>query len=108
MIERKRVDAKIFIVENPASVAAWKFLNRQFERELEIGRPKRGIEKCAKTLGSENIQRCFASIQMKCAQQAGNAVEMISVEMTDEDGMDAASLYSRSHQLELGALAAVE
>jgi hypothetical protein len=33
---------------------------------------------------------------------------MISVKMTDEDGMDAASLYGRSHQLELGALATIE
>jgi hypothetical protein len=67
MIERKRVDAKLFLVENPAAVAAWKFLNRQFKCELEIGGPKRGIEKCSKTLGSENVQWCFPPVQMKCA-----------------------------------------
>jgi hypothetical protein len=45
---------------------------------------------------------------MKCAQQAGYAVEMIAVKVSDEYRMNTAPLHAGSHQLQLRALAAVE
>jgi len=45
---------------------------------------------------------------MKCAEQAGDAVQVIAVKMADKDRMDATALDARSHQLQLRSFAAVE
>jgi hypothetical protein len=108
MVEWKRVDGKLFLIQNAASIAAWKFLDSQFERELEVGGSKRRIEESPEPFGPENVQWRFAPVQMKSTEQAGNAVKMISVKMADENGMDTAALYAGSHELELSALAAIE
>ena len=45
---------------------------------------------------------------MKRTEQSGDAVEVVAVKMPDEDRMDPTSLYTRAHQLQLRAFAAVE
>ena len=45
---------------------------------------------------------------MEGAQQACDTVEVVSMEMSDEDGMNPAPLHARPHQLQLRPFAAVE
>jgi hypothetical protein len=45
---------------------------------------------------------------MKRAEQAGDAVKVISMKMSDENRMNAAALDAGPHQLKLRAFAAIE
>ena len=75
---------------------------------MKIGCAECGVEKNSKPFRAENMERSLTSIQMMRAEQAGNSVQMITVEVTDENRMDAASADSGPHQLHLSALAAIE
>src|SRR5262245_59970440 len=108
MIQPLCIDIKLFFVEHAPAIASRKFLNGQFEHEFVFCRAKGGVKKCSNSFRPENVQRCFASVEMKCAEQARDAVEVISMEMSDENRMNAASLHAGSHELQLRALTAVE
>ena len=108
MIERQCFDEELLFVENAAAVASRELLNRQFERELKVRCPEGRIQKIPESFGPENVQRSFAAIQMKRAEQARNTIEVISVKMTDKNGMDPASFDTGPHELQLRALSAIE
>ena len=108
MIERQCFDKELLFVENAAAVASRELLNRQLERELKVRRHEGRIQKIPESLGSEDVQGRFAAVQMKCAQQARNTVEVIAVKMTDKDRMNPASLDAGPHHLQLRAFSAVE
>jgi len=108
VIERKRVDVKLILIEDTSAVPAREFLNRQLESELKVGSAERGVQENTQTFRPEHVQWRLASIKMKCAEQAGDAVQVIAVKMANKDRMDATALDARSHQLQLRSFAAVE
>src|SRR5689334_4577553 len=108
MIQPQGFDVVVFLVENPPAETARKLLERDLKRELQIRTAERRAEKRPQALRTKHVQWCFASVKMKGTQQAGNAVEMIPVKMSDENGMNAASFHSGPHELKLGAFATVK
>src|SRR4030095_9752214 len=99
---------KLFLIHDAAAIPARKLLNCEFKRELQVGRAKGSVQKYTQPLGSEYPQRRFTPVEVKCAEQAGDSVEMVAVQVADEDRMNAAAFHARSHQLQLCAFAAVE
>src|SRR2546425_1667610 len=97
MIQRKRFNVKLLLVEHASAVSAREFLHGELERKLQIGRPKRGVEENTQTFRSEYIQWRLTSVKMQCAEQARDAVKMISVQVSYENRMDAASLHAGLH-----------
>ena len=108
MIQRKRVHVKFFFVQHTATVSAGKLPDGQTECKLKIGRAECRVQKNFQALRAEDIERSFTPVEMKCAEQAGNAVQMVTVKVTDEDRMDAAPPDARAHELHLCSLAAIE
>ena len=60
------------------------------------------------TLGAEHIDRSLVPVEVKRAQQTRDSVKMIPMKVSNEDGMDAAALYGRTHELDLSAFTAIE
>ena len=108
MVQRKRVHVKLFFVEHTAAISTRKFPDCQPEIELEIGGPKRGIQKNPDAFRPENVQRRFAPVEMERTEETGNPVKVIPVKVTDEDRMDAAAPDAGAHELHLRSLTAVE
>ena len=84
MIEGERVDIKILFVQHSSTISAWEFPNRELERKLKVRCSKRSIQKNAKAFGPEHVQRFFSAIKVEGAEQSGDAVEVVSVEVSDE------------------------
>src|SRR5262249_22466722 len=96
------------LIQNTSTVTSRELLNRQFEGELKFRCPKSSVQKHTQPFGSKHVERGFAGVQMESAQQAGDAVEVIAVKMSDKYRMNSAPLHAGSHQLQLRSLAAVE
>src|ERR1051326_5277598 len=108
MIERQRFDEKFVLIENTAPKPTRKFLQSYFKGELEIGTSKGCAQEHAQAFRTEDVQGRFTPVQMQRAEQTGNAVEVIAVQMPDEDRVNAAPLDCRPHELQLSAFTAVE
>jgi hypothetical protein len=48
------------------------------------------------------------AIKVKGAQQTRDSVQMIPMKVSNEDRMDAAALYGRTHELNLRTFTAIE
>ena len=75
---------------------------------MKIGCTECRVQKNSKAFRAEDIERSFTSIEMKRAEQADNAIQVIAVKVPDEDRMDAAPSHTCTHKLDLGSLAAIE
>src|SRR5262249_11126487 len=102
------IDEELFFIEDAAAISPRELAHSDLEAELKIRCPECGIQKRAKPFSSENVQRSFPSIEMKSTDQARDTVEVISVQMPDENRMDAAAFHARSHELQLRAFATIE
>src|SRR5262245_49840546 len=106
MIERESIHIKFGLFQHAPAKAARKLLHVQSKFELQFGCAKRRKEIVAQTFRTENIQRFFTAVEMECAEQAGDSVQVIAVQMSDENAVDSASLHARAHELNLSSFPA--
>ena len=59
-------------------------------------------------LRAEHAHGGLAVVQVQGAQQAVESVKMVSMKVSDEDGVDPAAADRSPHQLDLSALTAIE
>jgi hypothetical protein len=104
----KRFDVKLRFIEDTPAISARKFLHREIVFKFEVRSPKRGGQEVPQTLGAEHIYWSLVPIEVKRAQQTRDSVKMVSMKVSNEDGMDAAALFGRTHELNLRTLTAVE